>query len=336
MPHSYPALSAEQKKELSDIALRIVAPGKGILAADESVGSMAKRLSQIGVENTEENRRLYRQVLFSADDRVKKCIGGVIFFHETLYQKDDNGVPFVRTIQDKGIVVGIKVDKGVVPLPGTDGETTTQGLDGLSERCAQYKKDGADFAKWRCVLKISERTPSALAILENANVLARYASICQQVLAAVYKALSDHHVYLEGTLLKPNMVTPGHACPIKYSPEEIAMATVTALRRTVPPAVPGVTFLSGGQSEEEASLNLNAINRCPLPRPWALTFSYGRALQASALNAWRGQQDNAGAATEEFIKRAEVNGLAAQGKYEGSGEDGGAALQSLYIANHAY
>uniref|UniRef100_A0A2K5RAC9 Fructose-bisphosphate aldolase n=3 Tax=Simiiformes TaxID=314293 RepID=A0A2K5RAC9_CEBIM len=336
MPHSYPALSAEQKKELSDIALRIVAPGKGILAADESVGSMAKRLSQIGVENTEENRRLYRQVLFSADDRVKKCIGGVIFFHETLYQKDDNGVPFVRTIQDKGIVVGIKVDKGVVPLAGTDGETTTQGLDGLSERCAQYKKDGADFAKWRCVLKISERTPSALAILENANVLARYASICQQVLAAVYKALSDHHVYLEGTLLKPNMVTPGHACPIKYTPEEIAMATVTALRRTVPPAVPGVTFLSGGQSEEEASLNLNAINRCPLPRPWALTFSYGRALQASALNAWRGQQDNAGAATEEFIKRAEVNGLAAQGKYEGSGEDGGAAAQSLYIANHAY
>uniref|UniRef100_A0A8C3W2Q0 Fructose-bisphosphate aldolase n=1 Tax=Catagonus wagneri TaxID=51154 RepID=A0A8C3W2Q0_9CETA len=336
MPHSYPALSAEQKKELSDIALRIVAPGKGILAADESVGSMAKRLSQIGVENTEENRRLYRQVLFSADDRVKKCIGGVIFFHETLYQKDDNGVPFVRTIQDKGIVVGIKVDKGVVPLAGTDGETTTQGLDGLSERCAQYKKDGADFAKWRCVLKISERTPSALAILENANVLARYASICQQVLAAVYKALNDHHVYLEGTLLKPNMVTPGHACPIKYSPDEIAMATVTALRRTVPPAVPGVTFLSGGQSEEEASLNLNAINRCPLPRPWALTFSYGRALQASALNAWRGQQDNAGAATEEFIKRAEVNGLAAQGKYEGSGEDGGAAAQSLYVANHAY
>ncbi|KAF6297972.1 aldolase, fructose-bisphosphate C [Rhinolophus ferrumequinum] len=253
MPHSYPALSAEQKKELSDIALRIVAPGKGILAADESVGSMAKRLSQIGVENTEENRRLYRQVLFSADDRVKKCIGGVIFFHETLYQKDDNGVPFVRT-----------------------------------------------------------------------------------VLAAVYKALSDHHVYLEGTLLKPNMVTPGHACPIKYSPEEVAMATVTALRRTVPPAVAGVTFLSGGQSEEEASLNLNAINRCPLPRPWALTFSYGRALQASALNAWRGQRDNAGAATEEFIKRAEVNGLAAQGKYEGSGEDGGAAAQSLYVANHAY
>ncbi|KAF6297971.1 aldolase, fructose-bisphosphate C [Rhinolophus ferrumequinum] len=292
MPHSYPALSAEQKKELSDIALRIVAPGKGILAADESVGSMAKRLSQIGVENTEENRRLYRQVLFSADDRVKKCIGGVIFFHETLYQKDDNGVPFVRTIQDKGIVVGIK--NGIVPI--VEPEILPDGDHDL-KRC-QY--------------------------------------VTEKVLAAVYKALSDHHVYLEGTLLKPNMVTPGHACPIKYSPEEVAMATVTALRRTVPPAVAGVTFLSGGQSEEEASLNLNAINRCPLPRPWALTFSYGRALQASALNAWRGQRDNAGAATEEFIKRAEVNGLAAQGKYEGSGEDGGAAAQSLYVANHAY
>ncbi|KAF1631137.1 Fructose-bisphosphate aldolase C, partial [Eudyptes filholi] len=390
MTHQYPALTAEQKKELSDIALRIVAPGKGILAADESVGHMAKRLNQIGVENTEENRRLYRQILFSADSRVKKCIGGVIFFHETMYQKADDGTPFVQMIKDKGIVVGIKVDKGVVPLAGTDGETTTQGLDGLSERCAQYKKDGADFAKWRCVLKISDNTPSALAIMENANVLARYASICQQngivpivepeilpdgdhdlkrcqyvtekvssgagssagtvlcragglhaarssqVLAAVYKALSDHHVYLEGTLLKPNMVTPGHSCPTKYSPEEIAMATVTALRRTVPPAVPGVTFLSGGQSEEEASINLNAINTCPLVRPWALTFSYGRALQASALGAWRGQRDNATAATEEFVKRAEVNGLAALGKYEGSGDDSGAAGQSLYVANHAY
>uniref|UniRef100_A0A8C3UF98 Fructose-bisphosphate aldolase n=1 Tax=Catharus ustulatus TaxID=91951 RepID=A0A8C3UF98_CATUS len=345
MTHQHPALTAEQKKELSDIALRIVAPGKGILAADESVGSMAKRLNQIGVENTEENRRLYRQILFSADSRVKKCIGGVIFFHETMYQKADDGTPFVQMIKDKGIVVGIKVDKGVVPLAGTDGETTTQGLDGLWERCAQYKKDGADFAKWRCVLKISEHTPSALAIMENANVLARYASICQQngivpivepeilpdgdhdlkrcqyvtekVLAAVYKALSDHHVYLEGTLLKPNMVTPGHSCPTKYSPEEIAMATVTALRRTVPPAVPGVTFLSGGQSEEEASINLNAINTCPLVRPWALTFSYGRALQASALSAWRGQRDNAEAATEEFVKRAEVMGVAREWSAKG-------------------
>ncbi|XP_019327944.1 PREDICTED: fructose-bisphosphate aldolase, partial [Aptenodytes forsteri] len=237
----------------------------------------------------------------AADSRVDACIGGVILFHETLYQKADDGRPFPQVIRGKGALVGIKVDKGVVPLAGTNGETTTQGLDGLMERCAQYKKDGADFAKWRCVLKISEHTPTRLAVMENANVLARYASICQQngivpivepeilpdgdhdlkhcqyvtekVLAAVYKALSDHHVYLEGTLLKPNMVTPGHACTKKYSPEEIAMATVTALRRTVPPAVPGITFLSGGQSEEEASLNLNAINRCPLARPWALEGS---------------------------------------------------------------
>uniref|UniRef100_A0A669F8H9 Fructose-bisphosphate aldolase n=3 Tax=Pseudocrenilabrinae TaxID=318546 RepID=A0A669F8H9_ORENI len=335
MTHQYPALTPEQKKELQDIAHRIVAPGKGILAADESTGSMAKRLNPIGVENTEENRRRYRQLLFTADQRIDSCIGGVIFFHETLYQNTDDGVNFAKLIKDRGIVVGIKVDKGVVPLAGTNGETTTQGLDGLSERCAQYKKDGADFAKWRCVLKISETTPSELAIFENANVLARYASICQQVLAAVYKALSDHHVYLEGTLLKPNMVTAGHSCPTKYSSEEIAMATVTALRRTVPPAVPGVTFLSGGQSEEEASVNLNAINNCPLPKPWALTFSYGRALQASALNAWKGQLNNEKAATEEFVKRAEANGLAALGKYESSGS-GTAAAQSLYVANHAY
>lgn len=364
MTHQYPPLSDEQKKELAEIAKGIVAPGKGILAADESVGSMAKRLNQIGVENTEENRRLYRQILFSADERIDNCIGGVIFFHETLYQKADDGTSFVDVIKNKGITVGIKVDKGVVPLAGTNGETTTQGLDGLSERCAQYKKDGADFAKWRCVLKITETTPSPLAIMENANVLARYASICQQngivpivepeilpdgdhdlkrcqyvtekVLAAVYKALSDHHIYLEGTLLKPNMVTAGHACSTKYTPEEIAMATVTALRRTVPPAVPGVTFLSGGQSEEEASINLNAINNCPLPKPWALTFSYGRALQASTLNAWRGQKENESAATEEFVKRAQNNSLAALGKYEGDGGSAGTAGQSLFVANHAY
>ncbi|XP_074414116.1 fructose-bisphosphate aldolase A isoform X9 [Zonotrichia albicollis] len=301
-----PALTPEQKKELAAIAQRIVAPGKGILAADESTGSIAKRLSSVGAENTEENRRWYRQLLFTADKRVEPCIGGVILFHETMYQKADDGRPFPQVIRDKGALVGIKVDKGVVPLAGTNGETTTQGLDGLMERCAQYKKDGADFAKWRCVLKITAHTPTRLAVLENANVLARYASICQQngivpivepeilpdgdhdlktcqyvtekVLAAVYKALSDHHVYLEGTLLKPNMVTAGHACATKYSPEEIAMATVTALRRTVPPAVPGITFLSGGQSEEEASINLNATNHCPqcpqCPCAMSMSLSY--------------------------------------------------------------
>ncbi|KTG32120.1 hypothetical protein cypCar_00007265 [Cyprinus carpio] len=344
MPHAYPFLSPEQKKELSDIAARIVAPGKGILAADESTGSVAKRFQSINAENTEENRRLYRQLLFTADDRVKPCIGGVILFHETLYQKTDDGKLFSQLLKERGMVVGIKVDKGVVPLAGTNGETTTQGLDGLYERCAQYKKDGADFAKWRCVLKITPTTPSRLAIIENANVLARYASICQmrcqyvteKVLAAVYKALSDHHVYLEGTLLKPNMVTAGHSCSQKYAPQEVAMATVTALRRTVPPAVPGITFLSGGQSEEEASLNLNAINQCPLQKPWALTFSYGRALQASALKAWGGKKENGKACQEEFIKRALNNSQACVGKYVSKGDKGAAAGESLFVANHAY
>ncbi|XP_041092880.1 fructose-bisphosphate aldolase A-like [Polyodon spathula] len=364
MPHQYPSLTSEQKKELSDIAHKIVAPGKGILAADESTGSMEKRMAQINTENTAENRRLYRQILFCADDRVKPCIGGVIFFDETLYQKTDAGEVFSKYIRGRGMAVGIKVDKGVVPLAGTDGEIPLWCLDGLSERCAQYKKDGADFAKWRCVLKITANTPSNLAIIENANVLARYASICQmngivpivepeilpdgdhdlkrsqyvteKVLAAVYKALSDHHVYLEGTLLKPNMVTAGQACTHKYSPQEIAMATVTALRRTVPPAVPGVTFLSGGQSEEDASINLNAINQCPLPKPWALTFSYGRALQASALKTWAGKKENAKAAQEEYIKRALNNSQAALGKYVSSGDKGSAASESLFIAGHAY
>ncbi|XP_061683416.1 fructose-bisphosphate aldolase C-A [Syngnathoides biaculeatus] len=346
MTHQFASLTEAQKKELHETAMRIVSPGKGILAADESVGSMAKRLAQVGVENTEENRRQFRQILFSADERVNGCIGGVIFFHETLYQHSDAGVGFVKMIRDRGILVGVKVDKGVVPLAGTCGETTTQGLDGLSERCAQYKKDGASFAKWRCVLKIGDANPSKLAVAENANVLARYASICQQhglvpviepellpdgdhdlkrcqyvtekVLTAVYRAMSDHHVYLEGTLLKPNMVTPGHGCSKKYSPEDVAMATLTALRRTVPPAVAGVAFLSGGQSEEEASVHLNAINNCPLAKPWTLTFSFGRALQASALRAWRGHKENQKAATEQFVKRAEVNSLACRGKYKGA------------------
>lgn len=284
MPH----LTPEQQAELRRIANAIVAPGKGILAADESTGSMTKRLNGINVENTEENRRLYRQLLFTADASIANNISGVIFFDETFYQKTDDGTPFPQLLKSRGIIPGIKVDKGLVKLLGTDDETTTQGLDDLDARCAKYKKDGADFAKWRCALKIGNGLPSQLAILENANVLARYASVCQQngivpivepeilpegthdlatcqyvtekVLAAVYKALSDHHIYLEGTLLKPNMVTAGFGNPNKNTSLEIATATVTALSRGVPPAVPGVTFLSGGQSEEEASVNLSAIN----------------------------------------------------------------------------
>jgi fructose-bisphosphate aldolase class I len=354
----------EIRDELARIAKAIVAPGKGILAADESTATCGKRFADIGVENSEENRRQYRQLLFTADDALSNNISGVILFHETVYQKADDGTPFVELLKKKNIIPGIKVDKGVVNLMGSEDECTTQGLDDLGARCAQYKKDGCDFAKWRCVLKIGKNTPSYQAILENANVLARYASICQSqrivpivepeilpdgdhdldrcqkvtetVLAAVYKALSDHHVFLEGTLLKPNMVTPGMSAKNRASTQEIALATVQALRRTVPPAVPGVTFLSGGQTEEEASVNLNSINSVPLVRPWALTFSYGRALQASVLRAWGGKKENIKAAQDELIKRARANGEAAVGKYAAGSVSGASGDQSLFVANHAY
>ena len=359
-------LTEEQKAALRETANAIVKAGKGILAADESTGTMGKRLANIGVENTEENRRAYRQLLFTCNPEMAESISGVILFHETLYQKSDDGTPFVDILKKMGIIPGIKVDKGVVPLAGTSGETTTQGLDDLGKRCKQYHDDGARFAKWRCVLKIGEHTPSPLAILENANVLARYASTCQQnglvpivepeilpdgthdlercqvvsekVLAAVYKALNDHNVYLEGTLLKPNMVTPGMDCPNRgsYTAKDIARATVTALQRTMPAAVPGVTFLSGGQSEEQASLNLSAINQYEGKKPWALTFSYGRALQASALAAWQGKKENVPAGQDAFMKRAKVNGLAAIGKYAGDGKSVAASGESLHVANHMY
>ncbi|KAG5346220.1 ALF aldolase, partial [Acromyrmex charruanus] len=297
-------------------------------------------------------------------DVIGQHISGVILFHETLYQKADDGTPFVELLKQRNIIPGIKVDTGIVPLFGTNDECTTQGLDDLQARCIQYKKDGCHFAKWRCVLKITKDTPSKLAIMENANVLARYASICQsarivpivepeilpdgdhdlarcqqvteEVLAAVYKALSDHHVYLEGTLLKPNMVTPGQSCPTRATPQEIGAATVTALLRTVPPAVPGVTFLSGGQSEEEASVNLDAINKYPAKKPWALTFSYGRALQASVLRAWQGKVDKIAAGQEELLKRAKANSAASQGKYVAGSVSSKTADVSLYIKSHAY
>ncbi|XP_053697696.1 fructose-bisphosphate aldolase isoform X1 [Sabethes cyaneus] len=359
---NYPPKDVQE--ELARIAKAIVAPGKGILAADESTATCGKRFADIGVENNEDNRRQYRQLLFTADNQISNNISGVILFHETLYQKADDGTPLAELLKKKGILAGIKVDKGVVDLYGSEGECTTQGLDDLGARCAQYKKDGCDFAKWRCVLKIGKNTPSYQSILENANVLARYASICQSqrivpivepeilpdgdhdlqrcqkvtetVLAAVYKALNDHHVFLEGTLLKPNMVTAGQSCPNKPSAQDIALATVLALRRTVPAAVPGVTFLSGGQSEEEASVNLNAINQVPLLRPWALTFSYGRALQASVLRAWGGKKENIKAGQDELIKRAKANGLACQAKYEAGSIPSYAANASLFVKAHAY
>ncbi|CAL8079173.1 unnamed protein product [Orchesella dallaii] len=359
---SYP--SQELQDELRTIANQIVAPGKGILAADESVSTMGKRLSDIGVENTDENRRAYRQLLFTTDKEISSYISGVILFHETLYQKADDGTPFVKLIQDLGILPGIKVDTGVVNLMGSDGESTTQGLDDLGKRCAQYKKDGCQFAKWRSVLKIGKNTPSYQAMLENANVLARYASICQMnglvpivepevlpdgdhdldraqkvtetVLAFTYKALQDHHVFLEGTLLKPNMVTAGQSCTTKYTPEDVAKATVTALSRTVPAAVPGVTFLSGGQSEEEASVHLSAINSTNIKRPWALSFSYGRALQASVLKAWGGKAENIKAGQGELLKRAKANSQASLGKYVSGSIPSLAAAKSNFVKAHVY
>jgi fructose-bisphosphate aldolase class I len=356
-------LTEEQKAALRKTAEAIVAPGKGILAADESTGTIGKRFQSIGLENNEENRRKYRQLLFGTDKIIADHISGVILFDETFKQKADDGTPFPKLLEQKGIIPGIKVDKGVVPLAGTLGEGTTQGLDDLATRAAAYYAGGCRFAKWRCVLNIGSHIPSHLALLENANVLARYASICQanglvpivepevlqdgdhdldrcqkvteQALAYVYKALADHHVYLEGTLLKPNMVTPGQSCPKKVQPQDVARATVTAFQRTVPAAVPGIVFLSGGQSEVDASINLNAINQFKGKKPWALSFSYGRALQASVLKEWHGKDENITKARKVFFTRAKANGLATLGKYEG--EDAtAAASQSLFVEKHSY
>ncbi|KAI4321733.1 hypothetical protein MLD38_035081 [Melastoma candidum] len=347
--------------ELIKTAKYIATPGKGILAADESTGTIGKRLSSINVENIESNRQSLRELLFTSPHALD-YLSGVILFEETLYQKTSDGKPFVEVLQDHGVVPGIKVDKGTVELAGTNGETTTQGFDGLGARCQQYYKVGARFAKWRAVLKIGPTEPSQLSIQQNAQGLARYAIICQEnglvpivepevltdgphdikkcayvtevVLAAVYKALNEQHVLLEGTLLKPNMVTPGSDSP-KVAAEVIAEYTVTALRRTVPPAVPGVVFLSGGQSEEEATLNLNAMNKLEVLKPWMLSFSFGRALQQSTLKTWGGKKENVGKAQEVFLSRCKANSDATLGKYEG-GAAGGLASESLHVKGYKY
>jgi len=352
---------AQYKNELRQTAQAIVAKGKGILAADESTGTIGKRFQPISVENSEANRLAYRELLFTAGDELKNYLGGAILYEETLFQTSPSlSKPLPQILRDQGILVGIKVDMGVVPLAGTDGETTTQGLDGLAERCAKYYKAGARFAKWRCVLKITTICPTELSMEENANVLARYATICQanglvpivepeilmdgdhdlekaievteNVLAMVYKKLHDHHVYLEGSLLKPNMVCPGQDCKKTYTPAQIGEATVVVLRRTVPAAVPGITFLSGGQSEEQASLHLNAMNQVQLLKPWALTFSYGRALQATVLKVWAGKKENVAAAQKALRERAQANSLACQGLYKG----GVAGGESLYVKDYKY
>ncbi|KAL3536150.1 hypothetical protein ACH5RR_004611 [Cinchona calisaya] len=348
--------------ELIATATYIGTPGKGILAADESTGTIGKRLSSINVENVETNRRALRELLFTAPGALE-CLSGVILFEETLYQKTAAGKPFVDVLKEGGVIPGIKVDKGTVELPGTDGETTTQGLDGLAQRCQQYYAAGARFAKWRAVLNIGPNQPSQLAINDNANGLARYAIICQQnglvpivepeilvdgphnidkcvdvterVLAAVYKALNDHHVLLEGTLLKPNMVTPGSESP-KVAPEVIAEYTVRALQRTMPPAVPAVVFLSGGQSEEEATLNLNAMNKLKTKKPWSLTFSFGRALQQSTLKAWAGKEENIPKAQAALLARCKANSDATLGKYKGGSSLSEGASESLHVKDYKY
>ena len=358
-----PYLSEEQKRELRSNAQAIVTPGKGILAADESTGTIGKRFAAINLENNEENRRIYRQLLFSTDKEYTKYISAVILFDETFWQKNDSGVRFVDILRKDGVIPGIKLDKGPVTLLGTNDETTTQGLDDLGKRCKNYYDNGARFAKWRCVLKIGDGMPSYLSVLENANVLARYASICQlngivpivepeiltdgthdleasiaasqRTLAAVYKALHDHNVYLEGTLLKPNMVLPGYDCPKKFTPEQVGEATVTVFQRTLPVAVPGVTFLSGGQSEVVATTRLNAINAYQATKPWKLTFSYGRALQATVIQTWGGKPANVKAAQDAFLHRARCNGLASVGKYQGE-STASAAAKDLHVSNYRY
>lgn len=351
---------SQYKEELMATAKAIARPGYGILAADESTGTIGKRFDSIGVENTEENRRAYRELLFTSPG-IDNYISGVIMYEETLKQATKDGQNFVELLQDKNIVPGIKVDAGVVILGGTDDETATQGLDKLGERCAKYYSQGCRFAKWRAVLKISkDGCPSELAIQENAHGLARYASICQdnglvpivepevlcdgdhtieecaeaseRVYAGVVKALQDHHVFLEGALLKPNMITPGMDCDQRATPGEIAFYTVRTLSRTIPAAMAGINFLSGGQSEEEASQNLNAMAKLEgVPKPWYLSFSYGRALQQSCLKAWQGKPENVEAAQKAFIERAKGNGDATLGKYEGGG-----STEDLHVKKYVY
>jgi fructose-bisphosphate aldolase class I len=351
--------------ELIETARGIAATGKGILAADESTGTIGQRFAGISVENNEENRRKYRQLLFTTEG-IEQYVSGVILFEETLYQTLDNGKTVAEQLKSKGISIGIKVDKGIKPLAGTNGECVTQGIDDLDTRCAKYYAAGARFAKWRAVLHIKDvigATPSPVAIIENANTLARYASICQQnglvpivepevlmdgdfsievaaaaterVIAACYKALSDHHVMLEGTLLKPNMVRSGSDAKVQATAAEIGLATVRVLQHTVPPAVPGITFLSGGMSEEDASLSLNEINKAPGPKPWALTFSYGRALQQSTLKAWKGSDENIPAAQAVLLARASANSAAATGTYTG-GVGGEGANTSTFVKGYVY
>jgi len=352
---------AQYKDELLETVKAITVPGKGILAMDESNGTCGMRLESISVENTEENRQRWRQCLLGTKG-LGECCGGAILFTETLYQKTTDGKLMVDLAKENGIIPGIKVDTGLVPLVGgNEGENWCRGLDDLKERTTDFYKAGARFAKWRTTVRV--RDHSALAVAEAAHGLARYASICQssglvpiiepeilldgehdidecletfeETWAAVFKACADFGVMLEAVLLKPSMVTPGAQSGKTVDAKTIARYTVGALKRNVPPAVPGIMFLSGGQSEIDATLNLNAMNQSP--NPWHISFSYARALQNTTLKTWAGKDENVVAAQAKMIQRAQANSKAQLGKYDpATADEDASAAEGMYVKNYSY
>jgi fructose-bisphosphate aldolase class I len=326
---------------MTQTAQALVAEGKGILAADESTPTMEKRLRGIGLESTERRRREYREILFTTEG-IGEFISGVILFDETIRQRAADGTAFPEVLRDQGLIAGIKVDKGTTPLAGFPDELVTDGLDGLRSRLEEYRTVGARFAKWRAVISIGDGRPTTTCVEANAHALARYAALSQEAglvpivepevlmdgahslercaevtaatLRAVYEHLGRHRVILEASLLKPNMVLSGKDCPVQTGLDEVADATIAVLRETVPAAVPGIVFLSGGQSEEDATVRLDAMNRRD-PQPWELSFSFGRALQAPVLRAWAGNEANHDVAQAAFLHRAAMNGAARNGSY---------------------
>lgn len=331
-------------EDLENIAQEMVAPGKGIIAIDESTGTIRKRLEAVDVESTEEHRRAYREMLLTTPD-LSDHISGAILYDETIRQATGDGVPFTKVMREAGIIPGIKVDMGAKPLAGFPGELVTEGLDGLRDRLAEYVKLGAQFAKWRAVIGIDEDAPSSTCIEANCHALARYAALCQEAglvpmvepevlmdgnhdidlcyevteatLRSLFGALYEHNVMLEGTILKASMVVSGKNCEQQASRDEVAEATVRCLKSTVPAALPGIVFLSGGQSDEDATAHLNAINQLG-PHPWPLSFSYGRAMQQAALKLWgEDMRGNHAKAQKIVAERARENGLAALGQWDG-------------------
>ena len=358
----YNRIQTKYYNELRETVKKMTAPGKGLLAADESVGSCTKRFKNINLENNADNRRRYRELMIGAKG-FEQYVSGVIFHEETLTQKASDGSTFAQYCAKLGVVPGIKTDQGLNPLlEGAPGEEMTEGLDGYVKRAEKYYAAGARFCKWRNVYKIQNGTVSESVVRFNAETLARYAvlsqiaglvpivepevmidgthtiEVCQRVSERVWSevvaALHRHGVIWECCLLKPNMVVPGAESGIKASPEEVALFTVSTLGRTIPPALPGITFLSGGLSEVQASEYLNAINRVNLPRPWRVTFSYARALQSSALTAWGGKEENVATARKVFLHRAKMNSLAQLGKYQRAEDD--KESKSLYVKGHQY